>query len=143
MRDISTFRLYLLRATYLLLVVGLGWDVWPLLLTSTHGVDHMRGVVWSMLGAVCLLAAIGLRYPLQMLPLLLFELVWKSIWVLLIGIPLWSAGQLSGATLDTWYDCILGLVIFPLAIPWGYAFARYVRQPGDRWGRRPVSVAAP
>lgn len=137
MHDVSTFRLYLLRAVYLLLVIGLGVDIWPLLLRSTDGVEHMRGVVWSLLGAVSLLSVVGLRYPLQMLPLLLFELVWKSIWVIGIGLPLWSANQLTADTRDTWIACLMGLVIFTIAIPWPYVFARYVKQPGDRW-RRPA-----
>ena len=78
--DVSLVRLYVLRATYLLLVVGLGFDIWPLLLQKTPDVEHMRGVVWSILGTVALLALIGIRHPLRMLPLLFFELVWKSIW---------------------------------------------------------------
>jgi hypothetical protein len=140
MDDVSTFRLYLLRATYLLLFLGLAADIWPLLLRETHGVEHMRGVVWTLLGAVSLLAVLGLRYPLRMLPLLFFELVWKSIWVLLIGVPLWRANQLTPATRDTWNACLMGLVIFPVAIPWRYAVTCFVMRPGDRW--RPRSDAA-
>ena len=32
MSEVSTFRLYLLRGTYLLIVVGLGLVIWPALL---------------------------------------------------------------------------------------------------------------
>jgi hypothetical protein len=140
MVEVSTFRLYLLRATYLLLVVALGADIWPLLLHATHGVEHMRGVVWSLLAAVSLLAVVGVRYPLRMLPLLLFELVWKSIWVLAIGLPLWSANQLTPATRDTWNACLMGLVIFPAVIPWRYVLTHFITQPGDRWRTRPKSA---
>jgi hypothetical protein len=140
MQDVSTFRLYLLRATYLLLVVGLGVDLWPKILHPPANLEHMRGVVWSLLTAVSVLAILGLRYPLRMLPLLFFELVWKSIWVLAIGLPLWSAQSMDAATRDTWNACLMGLVIFPLAIPWRYALATYVSQPGDRWHRRSASI---
>ena len=85
----------------------------------------------------------GIRYPLQMLPLLLFELVWKSIWVLAIGLPLWSAGRLDADTRETWNACLMGLVLFPLVIPWGYVWRRYVRQPGDRWGLAPSAAMRP
>ena len=72
--DVSLVRLYVLRATYLLLVVGLGATIVPLLLSHE---PMTRGVIPSLLGAVWLLAFVGLRYPLQMLPLLLFELAWS------------------------------------------------------------------
>lgn len=42
------------------------------------------------------------RYPFQMLPLLLFELVWNSTWLLAIGLPLWTAGAFDADTRQTW-----------------------------------------
>lgn len=141
--EVSIFRLYVLRATYLLIVVGLGAMIWPLLLGSPETVEHFRGVTWCLLGAVALLALLGLRYPLRMLPLLLFELVWKATWVLTIGLPLRSSGQLEGAFSETWFANVMGLVIFTLAIPWGYVFRKYVREPGDRWTWSKASTAKP
>lgn len=142
MREVATLRLYLLRATYLLIVVGLGFEIWPGILHPPRELEHMRGVVRALLAAVSLLAVLGIRYPLKMLPLLLFELVWKSIWVLAIGLPLWSANQLDAATRETWNACLMGLVLFPLVIPWGYVLTHYVRQPGDGWRSEPASHAS-
>ena len=133
MHEVSTVRLYVLRATYLLIVLGLGVDIWPAIFRSADGVEHMRGVVRSILGAVSLVAVVGLRYPLKMLPLLFFELIWKTIWILAIGLPLQTAGQLDAATRETWNACLMGLVLFPLVIPWRYVWAKYVAEPGDRW----------
>jgi len=68
--EVSLLRLYILRATYLLLVVGVGAMVLPPLISHE---PTARGVIPSLLGGVWLLAFFGLRYPLQMLPLLMFE----------------------------------------------------------------------
>lgn len=133
MPDVSIARLYLLRATYLLIVVGLGTAIWPLILFPSAEPEHYRGVVRALLAAVSLLALLGLRYPLQMLPLLLFELVWKAIWVLAMGLPLWLGDRFDPATRDTWNACLAGLVLFPLVIPWRYVFEAYVKAPSDRW----------
>jgi hypothetical protein len=133
MVEVSLGRLYLLRATYLFIVVGLGFMIWPSVLNPPENTEHMRGVVRSVLAAVSLLAMLGLRYPLQMLPLLFFELLWKSIWVLAIGLPLWSAGELDAATRQTWTDCLISIVLFLLVIPWGYVLSHYLRQPADPW----------
>src|SRR5437867_1945536 len=43
MQEVSTFRLYLLRATYLLIVVGLGVEIWPGILHPPEHLEHMRG----------------------------------------------------------------------------------------------------
>lgn len=143
MDDVTLFRLYVLRATYALIAVGLGLLIWPGIITGPADIEHARGVMRSLLGAVGLLALVGIRYPLQMLPLLLFELAWKGTWVLAYGLPLWSGGQLTPATRGTLSDCLVTLPILLLAIPWRYVGARYVRQPGPRWRGASPSVSAP
>ena len=70
--EVSLARLYVLRAMYLLLVIGGAVFFLPQLI----GHEPMaRGVIPSMLGGLWVLACFGLRYPLQMLPILLFELL--------------------------------------------------------------------
>ena len=133
MHALSTFRLNLLRGMYLLMFVGLATQIWPLMIQSSRNVEHFRGVVWSVLTGLSLVAALGIRYPVKMLPLLLFELAWKTIWVAAIGLPLWSAGRLDAGTAETMRACLLGVVLCPLVIPWRYVFAHYVRAPGERW----------
>lgn len=134
MQDVSTFRLYLLRAMYLLIAVGMGTQVWPAILGGgSADLEHMRGVVRAMLGGLTLLCLLGIRYPLAMLPLLFFEFAWKAIWVVAVGLPLLSADRFTPATWETWTGTLMGVVLVPIVIPWGYVFQRYVRQPGDRW----------
>ena len=135
MTEVSTFRLYLMRATYLLMLVGLGFTIWPGIIHHAKAVELMDGVASSLLATVAVLAAVGIRYPLQMLPLLLFELVWKSIWLIAFALPLWSANQIDAGTQETVVDCLMGIVIFPIAIPWPYVYANYVRKAGERWRR--------
>ena len=128
--EVSLVRLYVLRATYLLLVVGLGAMIVPVLLSH----DPMaRGVIPSLLGAVWVLAFAGLRYPLQMLPLLMFEFVWKTIWLIAFGLPQWSSGQLPPTFAEDFVNILSGVILMPLVIPWGYVYRHYVKQQADRW----------
>jgi hypothetical protein len=131
--QVSLLRLYVLRATYLLIAVALGIDIWPAIIHHEKPWELMQGVVCCVLGAVSALALLGLRYPLQMLPLLFFELVWKSIWLIAVALPLWSAQQpMDAKTSETVLACLMG-VIFPIVIPWRYVIANYVMRRGDRW----------
>jgi len=79
------------------------------------------------------LAFLGLRYPLEMLPLLLFEFTWKSIWMLAYGLPQWSAGQLPPTFSEDAFNIGMGVVLMPLVIPWGYVYRHYVKRAGARW----------
>ena len=132
-QDVSLLRLYVLRATYMLIVVGLAAQVWPGILSGAPNADSLRGVIDSLLGAVSLLAIVGLRYPLAMLPLLYFELVWKTIWVVAFGLPQWLAGPLSPSMAENMLACMMGVVLFPIVIPWGHVWSRFVKASGDRW----------
>lgn len=133
MEDLSTARLYALRAVYLLIALAMGAQIWPLILSHPANVEHMRGVTRAFLGALTLLSALGVRYPVKMLPLLVFEFVWKAIWVASFGVPLWVTGQLDAATSETMLACSVGVVLVPLVVPWGHVIRQYVRAPGDRW----------
>lgn len=133
MHELSTFRLSLLRAMYLLIALGMGSQIWPLLVASPSAPEHMRGVVWAMLGGLTLLCLLGLRHPVKMMPLLLFELVWKTTWLLAIGLPLWSSGRLDAGASQSIVDCLVGVVLVPLVLPWPYVLAKYVRAPGEPW----------
>lgn len=132
--EVSLVRLYVLRAAYLLLAVGLGALIVPEIVS--HPLVS-RGVIASLLGAIWLLALIGLRYPVQMLPLLLFEFAWKAIWTVFYGLPQWSAGQLPPTFAEDSFNIAFGVIVMPLVIPWGHVWRRYVAQPGARW--RPSS----
>lgn len=133
MSEVSTLRLYVLRAMYLFIVIGLGVMIWPLLFRPVEGVAHMTSVVRAVLAAVSLLALLGIRYPLKMLPLLFFELAWKVVWVLAYGLPLWRMGKLTPAMSTTLSECLVGLVLIPIVLPWGYVIRHYGRAGGDRW----------
>jgi hypothetical protein len=138
---VSLPRLYLLRFGYLLMAVGIAVTKWPLLINHDVPWPLFEGVETCMLVALSLLGFLGLRYPLQMLPILLFEIAWKFIWVAAVVLPLWISNQMDPATLEIFYSCLVVLIVVAV-IPWRYVFAQYVRKQGDRWrsdATRPVS----
>jgi hypothetical protein len=132
MPHVSLFRLYLLRAVYLLVATGLAIVVWPGVFHRAHAWELMEGVVQCMLVSFSLLCLLGLRYPLQMLPVLLWELGWKVLWLLVVAVPQWSSGTMDEHTWSVAASVLL-VVLVPVAMPWRYAYARFVSAPGARW----------
>ena len=133
MSEVSTLRLYLLRGMYLLIAVGLALTIWPSIIAPPDSVANASTVIRSLLGALALLSALGLRYPLKMLPLLLFELLWKVIWVVAFALRMWLAGGLDGYASETLFACMIGVVLVPIVMPWGYVFRQYFKALGDPW----------
>ncbi|HTA64034.1 MAG TPA: hypothetical protein VK753_00895, partial [Xanthomonadaceae bacterium] len=117
MTEVSTLRLYVMRCTYLMISVFLATQIWPGIVHHPQ-LDLMRGVARSLLAAMLPFVLLGLRYPLQMLPVMLFELCWKSIWLIAFAYPLWTAHQIDADTWKTVKACLFGWVVFPIAIPW-------------------------
>lgn len=132
MPEVSLLRLYLLRAVYLLIGAGLAVQVGPRVLWPDPDRALMEGVVDCMLAALCVLSLLGIRYPLRMLPVLLWELLWKSLWLLMVALPQWRAGVMDEGTAATAFACLLGAVV-PLVLPWAYLFNVYLRAPGEPW----------
>lgn len=134
MTNISLFRLYALRAGYLLIAGGLAATEWPSVINHSPQWPLMNSVACSLLAAVSVLAALGIRYPVQMLPVLLFDIVWKSIWLIAVALPLWSAHHIDARTWETVRECLVAAILIPL-IPWRHVISQYVTTPGDRWRR--------
>jgi len=130
--EVSLIRLYTLRASYLVMAVGLGVTIWPVVLHHTNELAATKGVQIGLLAGLGATAALGLRYPVQMLPVLLFELIWKAIYLAAFALPLWSAHEINAATTED-IKAVLMVVIFIPLIPWRYVLAHYVLKHGDRW----------
>ena len=90
-------------------------------------------MITAILGGLWVMALIGIRYPLKMVPILLFEFVWKTIWLLAFGLPQWLAGTGSPRLGEDLIGIGLGPLVFGLVIPWGYVWRHYVEAPAERW----------
>ena len=129
-QELPLFRLYVLRAIYFLIAFGEGSVVAPDLFVHD---PTARGVIPALLSGLCLMCVLGLRYPRQMLPLLLFETAWKYIWFFAFGLPQYLSGRVPPTFADDFMPITFGVVIMPFVIPWGYVWRHYVLAPGDRW----------
>jgi hypothetical protein len=132
-RELPLFRLYLLRGMFLLIALGQGSQTWPAIIHHTKPWDTWHGVGMSFLGALTLLSLVGVRYPVKMLPLMIFEGVWKLLWVLAVWLPLWLAHDVDADTAENAFSIFLGVVLVPIVLPWKFIWKNYVTAPGDRW----------
>ena len=128
--ELSLLRLYILRFAYVLIGAGEGSQVFPNLFVHE---PTARGVIPALLSGMCVLDLLGLKYPKQMLPLLLFEFAWKYIWFFAFGLPQYFSGQQPPTFAEDFFNISFGVIIMPFVIPWGYVWRNYVKAAGDRW----------
>ena len=131
---LSIRRLNIMRIGYLLMAVGLAVVVvWPEFLQGrAASLPLFEGVVAALLAAMSLLAFLGLRYPVQLLPLLIFESLWKLLWLGAVAAPHLIAGDMTPEMSTVLFN--LALVVVILAVtPWDYVWKRYVLAPGAPW----------
>ena len=94
-----------------------------------NAVEPYPGVAFSFWAALAGLSALGIRYPLAMLPLILMQLFYKVFWLLAVYVSLRAASRSSDLT----QGMLIGIALDIIVIPWTYVFAHYIKKPGDRW----------
>jgi len=67
-----------------------------------------------------------------MLPILLFEVGWKALWLGVVALPLWLDGDLTGAFWENTIK-VFWVIIVVAVIPWRHAFRQFVLARGERW----------
>jgi hypothetical protein len=131
--ELSLLRLYLLRLVYLVMAAGIAVYYWPDVISHTRELAVSNGVRTSLLAGLGVVAALGLRYPLKMLPVLIFEFVWKAIYLIAFALPLWRSHQpLEAVAVQDIYSVLMVLVFIPFT-PWDYVISNYVMKRGERW----------
>jgi hypothetical protein len=133
MNRLSPLRLNALRAMYALIAFAMGANIWPKIVMHGGNWSHMGGLIKCMMGALTLLALLGIRYPIKMLPLLFWELAWKTIWLIAV-LPQWSSGAMDADTSAAVFEIALVVLVY-LAIPWRYVLDHFVLARGEPWRR--------
>lgn len=131
---LALWKLNVLRVGYLVMGLGLALVKWPLLLHHASWTLE-EGTIECLLVAMSFLALLGVRYPIRMLPILMFEVTWKLLWLGIVALPQWSNHDLDAAT-SRQTGIILWVVIIIAVIPWRYVFAQFVLAPADPWRRQ-------
>lgn len=131
-QELPVNRLHLMRAGYALMGVGLMIFRVPDLFSHDEPWPLKESVVVCILSAMALLALLGLRYPVKLLPILLFEVAWKLIWLTAVALPKILADDMDPATMEVMASCTLIIPIVAV-VPWGYVRRNYITATGDRW----------
>jgi hypothetical protein len=133
---VRPIQVHLLRISYVLVLVFVGPSSWLALIGHQGDWDPFMAAALSMWASSSVLSVIGVFQPLRMLPLVLFEVGYKLIWLIAVAWPLWVTDRLVGSPAEALTYAFLPVLAPIVLMPWGYVFRRYL------W-RQPRTAAAP
>lgn len=130
---LSLVRVNLLRVAFLVVGGGLAVVQWPTLVRHEPWPLY-QGVVKSMFVALSVLALLGVLRPVRMLPVLLFEIGWKVVWLAAVALPAWATGTMDADIRASVPEVLLIVVIVAL-VPWGHVARTCLTGPPEPWRR--------
>jgi hypothetical protein len=126
--SLSKFRLNLMRAIYGLTFLSLGSQIWPMIFSPDELLQPFNGIVYSFWAAYSALMILGVWHPLKMIPLILLQLFYKSVWMIGVAYPLWAAGQFEPENSELFRSFSIAIIIDLLVIPWSYLIKKHFRK---------------
>ena len=124
--EVSTWRRWVMRVPFFLTGVLFAFTAWGTLIEHWGNFEPTEGVAFAFWGALSLIAIIGLRFPVKMLPILLLQFGCKILWIAAVGYPLMSRGELDAAGQALLHANAAGALIDAIAIPWLFVARTYV-----------------
>ena len=88
--------------------------------SESEGTRTILGSLWT---AILIGSCIGLFYPIPMSPILILQIIYKSVWLLIFVLPRLVTGR--GQEIP-WGVTVVFLVVvlaYPWIVPWGQLFA--------------------
>lgn len=131
---VRPINVYLLRVLYLLMFVGVGIETWGRLINHEGPWDHTKAVAVCVWAAYPTLGLLGLLQPLRWLPIVIFMIAYKTMWIVFVALPLWRAGTLAASPAAEMAGVFVWAPVVALIVPWGYVWRKLVLGRGGARG---------
>jgi hypothetical protein len=123
---VRRINIYVMRLFFALMFIFVATNSWTVLFTHEGTWDPTRAVAWCTWTAYSTLALLGVFHTLRMLPIMLFMIFYKGLWLIFVAYPLWSTGTLKGSPAEEMAYMFSGIIIPIIFMPWKYVFKKYV-----------------
>ncbi len=125
-KGIWPIKIYVLKLFFSLMFLLAAKDAWTELITHEGEWNPEVAVAWCAIAAYTTLSGIGIFRTVKMLPIMLFMILYKSLWVIFVAYPLWQNGTLAGTETEEWLQVFMPVVLPIIFMPWKYVFRTYI-----------------
>jgi len=140
--NVRPIQIWGLRLFFLLMLIFVTPTAWRALLTHEGPWDPVRAVTFAVWATYPALALFGLLRPLRWLPLMLFTIGYKAVWLAFVAYPLWRTDSLWGTPTGEVASSFLALPLLVAVVPWGYVWRTYFAWPRRANEVTPMSASA-
>ncbi|MCO4293560.1 hypothetical protein NF867_11860 [Solitalea sp. MAHUQ-68] len=125
-QGVPRINIYIMRSFFLLMFVFVGFDSWNTIFNHQGQWKPITGVAWCVWAAYSTMSILGVFHTLKMLPIMLFMVFYKSLWLIVVAWPLWISNQLAGSAAEEMANVFIWVIIPIIGMPWRYVFRAYV-----------------
>ena len=125
-QGVPLINVYGMRLFFALMFVFVGKESWSKVITHQGHWEPMTAIVISVWAAYSTLSLLGIFHTLKMLPIMLFMVFYKTIWLVIVAYPLWVSNKLIGSDAEGLASVFIWVVIPLVLMPWSYVFKTYV-----------------
>lgn len=123
---VRPINIYLLRMFYFLMAAFVAIDAWKSIITHEGPWDRFRAMSLCVWAAYATLGIFGLIHPLRWLPIIVFMIFYKSLWLIVVAYPLWWTGTLVGSPAEEMAGVFMMVPLVMIAVPWVYFLKTFV-----------------
>jgi hypothetical protein len=124
---VRPINIYLLRGLYFLMLAFMATDAWTMVFTHEGQLERFRGIAICVWAAYGTLSLFGLLHPLKWLPIVLFMIFYKTLWLIVVAYPLWRTNQLTGSPSEEMASIFIAAPFLLVIVPWKYVLKTYVK----------------
>ncbi|WP_373519684.1 hypothetical protein [Pricia sp.] len=118
--------IYVLRTYFALMFFVMGYTAWTEVITHIGGWEPIGAVTWCVWAAYATISFVGIYNTLKMLPIAVFMVFYKALWLIAVAYPLWATDSLKGSPPEDLAGIFIWAMVAVPFVPWKHFFLNYV-----------------
>lgn len=125
-QGVAPINIYAMRLFFGLMFVFVGMDSWKVILNHAGPWDPLHAVTFCVFATYSTLSFFGIIHTLRMLPIMIFMIFYKTLWLIIVAYPLWITNRLAGSDAEGMAMVFIWVAIPMCFMPWRHVFRNYV-----------------
>ena len=124
---VKPISIYVLRIYFALMFFMMGFTSWSHIFSHEGEWEPINAVTWCVWASYATISIFGIYKTLKMLPIVLFMIFYKILWLIVVAFPLWKTNKLSGSLSEELANIFIWATLPILFFPWIYFYKNFIK----------------